>query len=292
MEPTNDIREFLVSRRARITPVQAGLPAYATRRRVTGLRREEVALLAGISVEYYTRLERGSATGASSDVLEGIARALQLDEAERTHLLDLVRTAATARPARRRPTQDRVRPTVLRVLEAITRYPAYIRNGRLDILAANALGVALYSEVLDDHPQPVNMARFIFLNQRATEFFVDWDEVANDTVAILRAEAGHDPYDRRLTDLIGELSTRSDEFRVRWANHNVKFHRSGTKRLHHPIVGDLTLAYEAFELGADPGQRINVYTAEPGTTSAAALDLLASWSATDQANVVTIADER
>ena len=240
MGPTNDIREFLVSRRARITPDQAGLPAYGARRRVTGLRREEVALLAGISVEYYTRLERGSATGASSDVLEGVARALQLDEAERAHLLDLVRTA-TSRSARRRPTQDRVRPTVRRVLEGITSYPAYLRNGRLDILAMNALGAALYAPILDERPLPVNMAQFIFLDRRASEFFIDWDDVANDTVAILRGQAGHDPFDRRLTDLIGELSTRSEEFRVRWANHNVKFHRSGVKRMHHPVVGDLTL---------------------------------------------------
>ncbi len=236
-------------------------------------------MLAGISVEYYTRLERGSATGASNEVLEGITRALQLDEAERTHLLDLVRTA-TARAPRRRPTQDRVRPTVTRVLDSITRYPAYVRNGRLDILAANALGAALYAQVLDDRTLPVNMARFVFFDPRATTFFVDWEGVANDTVAILRGQAGRDPFDRRLTDLIGELSTRSDEFRVRWANHNVKFHRNGVKRLHHPVVGDLTLDYEAFELGADPGQRINIYTAEPGTASAAALDLLASWSAT------------
>ena len=249
-------------------------------------------MLAGISVEYYTRLERGSATGASSEVLEGIARALQLDEAERTSLLDLVRTA-TARTPRRRPTQDRVRPTVARVLDSITRYPAYVRSGRLDILAANALGAALYAQVLDDRPLPVNMARFIFFDPRATTFFVDWDSVANDTVAILRGQAGRDPFDRRLTDLIGELSTRSDEFRIRWANHNVKFHRSGVKRLHHPVVGDLTLDYEALELGADPGQRINVYTAEPGSASAAALDLLASWSATSapRASDVTV-DER
>ena len=292
MDPTNDIREFLVSRRARITPDQAGLPAYGVRRRVTGLRREEVALLAGISVEYYTRLERGNATGASSDVLAAIARALQLDEAERAHLLDLVRSA-TARPARRRPTQDHVRPTVLRVIEGITEYPAYVRNGRLDVLATNALGAALYAEVLDDRPLPVNLAQFVFFDRRATEFFVDWDDVANDTVAILRGQAGHDPYDRRLTDLIGELSTRSDEFRVRWANHNVKFHRNGVKRLHHPAVGELTLDYEAFELGGDPGQRINVYSAEPGSPSWASLQLLASWTATTAPPVVDRAiDER
>jgi transcriptional regulator with XRE-family HTH domain len=280
VDTTNDIREFLISRRARITPAQAGLPAHSTRRRVAGLRREEVAMLAGISAEYYTRLERGNANGVSEDVLEGIARALQLDEAERAHLLDLVRTAGSTRPARRRPTQERVRPTVQQILDAMTDLPAYVRNGRLDILASNQLGYALYSEIFTDPQRPANMARFIFLNQLATEFFNDWEGVANDAVAILRAEAGRDPFDRRLSDLIGELSTRSKEFRVRWATHNVKFHRSGAKSLHHPLVGDLTLAYEAFELAADPGQRINVYTAEPGSPSDEALSLLASWTAT------------
>jgi transcriptional regulator with XRE-family HTH domain len=280
VDATNDIREFLISRRARITPDQAGLPAYGTKRRVTGLRREEVAMLAGISVEYYTRLERGNANGVSEDVLEGIARALQLDEAERAHLLDLVRTAGSSRPTRRRPTQERIRPTVQRILDSVTMLPAYVRNGRLDILTANQLGTALYSEVFTDPVRPANMARFIFLNPRAVEFFSDWESVANDAVAILRAEAGRDPYDRRLSDLIGELSTRSEEFRVRWATHNVKFHRTGSKRLHHPLVGDLTLEFEAFDLAADPGQRINIYTAEPGSSSDEALSLLASWTAT------------
>ncbi|MGZ4755362.1 MAG: helix-turn-helix transcriptional regulator [Acidimicrobiia bacterium] len=284
MDPKHDIREFLTSRRGRITPEQAGLPAYGTRRRVTGLRREEVAMLAGISVEYYTRLERGNANGVSEDVLEGIARALQLDEAERGHLFDLVRAAGTDRPTRRRPSQERVRPTVQRILDGMPDLPAYVRNGRLDILAANQLGEALYSEVFVDPMRPANMARFIFLSPRATQFFKSWESVADDAVAILRAEAGRDPYDRRLSDLIGELSTRSDEFRVRWAAHNVKFHRTGTKQLLHPLVGDLTLAYEAFELPAD-GQRINVYTAEPASPSYEALNLLASWASTPVASI-------
>ena len=281
MDTRNDIREFLISRRAKITPDHAGLPAYGVKRRVAGLRREEVAMLAGISVEYYTRLERGNASGVSEDVLEGIARALQLDEAERAHLFDLVRSANRGtRPARARPSQERVRPTVQRILDAMVGVPAYVRNGRLDILAANPLGYALYSPVFAESTGTANMARFIFLSHRAVEFFHDWEQIANDAVAILRAEAGRDPYDRRLSDLIGELSTRSDEFRVRWAAHNVKFHRTGTKTLHHPVVGDLTLAYEALELPGDSGQRILVYTAEPGSTSDDALKLLATWSAT------------
>jgi hypothetical protein len=239
-------------------------------------------MLAGVSVEYYTRLERGNTRGVSEDVLEGITRALQLDEAERAHLFDLVRAAASTTPARRRPSQERVRPSVQQILDSITA-PAYIRNGRLDIIAANPLGAALYSEVYADPVRPANTARFLFLNPRATEFFVDWDTAAHDVVAVLRAEAGRDPYDKRLTDLIGELSTRSEQFRVRWADHNVKFHRTGAKQLHHPIVGDLTLSYEALELAADPGQRMLIYTAETGSPSHDALNLLASWISTPTA---------
>lgn len=279
VDSKDDIREFLASRRARVTPEQAGLPVYGTNRRVSGLRREEVAMLAGISVEYYTRLERGNTRGVSDDVLEGIARALQLDEAERAHLFHLVRAANATSTQRRRPTQERVRQSVQQILDSITA-PAYLRNERLDILAANRLGEALYSPVFDFPTRPVNSARFMFLDPKASEFFVDWDTVAHDAVAILRAAAGRDPYDKRLTDLIGELSTRSDEFRVRWAAHNVKLHRTGTKRFHHPVVGDVTLNFEALELAADPGQRLNIYTAEPGSPSHDALNLLASWITT------------
>jgi transcriptional regulator with XRE-family HTH domain len=216
------IREFLSTRRARISPEQAGLPVYGgDRRRVPGLRRDEVAVLAGISSEYYIRLERGNATGVSESVIDGIAHALQLDEAERAHLLDLIRTAATTRPPRRRPAPQRVRPTVQRVLDSMSGTPAFVLNGRLDILTANDLGYALFSPVYADPVRPPNNARFIFLDPHAGGFFRDWDKVANDTVALLRAEAGRDPYDRQLSDLIGELSTRSDEFRVRWAAHHV-----------------------------------------------------------------------
>ncbi|MCU1395477.1 MAG: transcriptional regulator, family [Ilumatobacteraceae bacterium] len=279
MDSKDGIREFLASRRANITPERAGLPVYGTNRRVKGLRREEVAMLAGISVEYYTRLERGNTHGVSDDVLEGIARALQLDEAERAHLFDLVRAATANNAPRRRPAQERVRQGVQRVLDSIAA-PAYLRNERLDILAANRIGEALYSPVFGFPSRPVNSARFMFLSPDAPEFFVDWDTVAHDSVAILRSAAGRDPYDKRLTDLIGELSTRSEEFRLRWAAQNVKFHRTGTKRFHHPLVGDLVLDFEALELTADPGQRINVYTAEPGSPSHDALGLLASWIST------------
>jgi transcriptional regulator with XRE-family HTH domain len=278
-----EIREFLTSRRARITPEQAGLPAYGSKRRVSGLRREEVALLAGISVEYYTRLERGNVRGASEEVLEALARALQLDEAERAHLFDLARAANAAPSARRRSAPQRVRPGIQRLLDAMTGAPAWVRNGRLDFLAANRLGYALYSELFSDPVRPANSARFLFLDPRSSEFYVDWDKVASDVVGVLRAEAGRNPYDRGLTDLIGELSTRSETFRTRWAAHNVRFHRTGSKRLHHPVVGDLDLSYEAMEL---PGEDLTLiaYTAEPGSPTHDGLNLLASWAATlDQA---------
>ena len=277
MDAAGDIREFLTSRRARITPDEAGLPAFGTNRRVKGLRREEVAMLAGISVEYYTRFERGNASGASEEVIEGVARALQLDEAERTHLFDLVRTAnASSRTTLRRPAQERVRPVIQRILDSISA-PAYVRNGRLDLLAANPLGRALYAPVFESPSGLPNMARFTFLDASATDFFPDWEKIASDAVAILRAEAGRDPYDKTLSNLVGELSTRSDEFRVRWAAHDVKFHRTGTKVLHHPVVGDLSLDYEAMELPGDSGQRILIYSAEPQSPAQQALDLLASW---------------
>jgi transcriptional regulator with XRE-family HTH domain len=276
----NEVRDFLASRRARITPEQAGLPAYGGKRRVPGLRREEVALLAGVSIDYYIRLERGNLDGVSESVLEALARALQLDEAERAHLLDLARAASTTQWTRRRPAKQQVRPSVQRILDAITGAAAYVRNERLDILGANQLGYAVFSEWYVDSARPVNHARFVFLSPRATQFYVDWESAADDAVGILRAAAGQDPYDRGLSDLVGELSTRSEPFRTRWAAHNVRFHRSGVKRFHHPVVGDLELTYDAMELPADPGLRLVTYTAEAGSESQDRLNFLASWSAT------------
>ncbi len=279
VDARNEIREFLTSRRARITPERAGLPWYGGNRRVPGLRREEVALLAGVSVDYYTRLERGAATGVSESVLDALARALQLDEAERSHLFDLARASSPA-PRRRRPATQRVRPSVQRMLDAMTGAPAFVRNGRMDLLAANRPGRAFYSQHFDSPHMPPNSARFIFLDPRAPDFYADWDKVATDAVAVLRSEAGRDPYDRDLSDLVGALSTRSETFRTRWAAHNVRFHDTGSKRFHHPVVGDLELTYETMTLAADPSLMLFAYTAEPGTRSAEALDLLASWAAT------------
>jgi transcriptional regulator with XRE-family HTH domain len=284
VDAKSEIREFLTSRRAKLTPDQVDLASYGPRR-VPGLRREEVAVLAGVSVPYYTRLERGNLSGVSESVLEALARALQLDDAERAHLFDLARAAQPAAPKRRRRTQQRVRPSVQRMIDAMTGAPALVQNGRLDILAANALGRALFSELYVDPVRPVNHARFVFLSPRAPDFYGDWERAANDTVAILRTEAGRDPYDSALSDLVGELSTRSEEFRTRWAAHNVRIHRAGAKNLHHPVVGDLSLTYEMLNLSADSGLVILTYTAEPGSKSAEALDLLASWTATlEEAN--------
>jgi transcriptional regulator with XRE-family HTH domain len=282
MSDRNEIRDFLTTRRARITPEQAGLPAYGGNRRVPGLRREEVAMLAGVSIDYYTRLERGNARGASDTVLDGLARALHLDEAERAHLFDLIHAAnaGTAIRAPRRAAREPVRPAVQRILDSMTTTPAYVRDGHLDILAANQLGNALFSPLFDSPARPANPARFLFLDPLAAEFYLDWEPIARDTVAMLRSLAGHNPHDRALSNLIGELSTRSDAFRQLWAAHNVRFHRSGIKRFHHPVVGDLTLAFEALDLAADDGLRISVYTAEPGTPSHDTVNLLASWAAT------------
>jgi transcriptional regulator with XRE-family HTH domain len=279
MDSRNEIRDFLISRRARITPEQAGLPVYGGNRRVSGLRREEVAMLAGVSVDYYIRLERGNARGVSDSVLENLARALRLDEAERAHLYNLVRAASGApRPAR--PARQQVRPALQRLLDSMTMAPAYVRNGRLDILAANRLGRAVFAPFFDSPARPTNTARFIFLDPAAPDFYLEWDRHASDTVALLRAEAGRSPADRALSDLIGELSTRSELFRTRWADHNVREHRAGIKHFHHPVVGDLTLAYESLRLVADPGLVLNGYSAELGSPAQDALNLLASWAAT------------
>jgi transcriptional regulator with XRE-family HTH domain len=283
---STELREFLTSRRGRITPEQAGLRTFGGARRVPGLRREEVALLAGVSVDYYTRLERGNAGGVSDSVLDALARALQLDDIERAHLFDLARARQASSPRRRRRAQPPIRPTVQHMLDAMAGVPALVRNGRLDFLGSNALGRALYSEPFDTPVQPPNAARFVFLDPRARTFYAEWERVASDVVAVLRAEAGRDPYDRDLSDLVGELSTRSEPFGTLWAAHNVRRHDTGLKRFNHPLVGELTLTYESLELVADPGLTLSVYSAEPGSRSEQALGLLASWTATPDEEAV------
>jgi transcriptional regulator with XRE-family HTH domain len=280
---TADVRDFLVTRRARITPQQAGLTFYGGNRRVPGLRREEVAMLAGVSADYYTRLEKGNLAGVSDTVLDAIAAALHLDEAERLHLLDLARAANTS-PARaaRRPAPRQVRPGIQLILDGMTDTPAFVRNGRLDILAVNPLGRALYSPAFADTARPVNLARFRFFDPAARDFYPDFTDSARTTVELLRTEAGRDPYNKSLTALIGELSTRSEEFRTLWAAHNVRLHRTGTKHFRHPAVGTLDLMFEAMALEADEGLTLIAYTAQPGTPSHDGLKLLASWAETRQ----------
>jgi len=280
----DEVKAFLTSRRAKITPDQAGLASYSRNRRVPGLRRSEVADLAGVSVEYYAQLERGNLAGVSASVLDALARALHLDEAERAHLLDLAHAAGPARRARRRPAAQQVRPSVARILDGMTHVPALVQNGRLDVLATNPLARALYAPLFADPVWPSNFARFNFLNPHARTFWGDWDRVADDTVAMLRTEAGRDPYDKQLTDLVGELSTRCDAFRTRWAAHDVRLHRTGQKHIRHPVVGDLHLSYELMDLPADPGLALVAFSADAGTPSDDALRLLASWAATHPAD--------
>jgi transcriptional regulator with XRE-family HTH domain len=276
-----EVREFLTTRRAKVTPERAGLPT-AGQRRVSGLRRSEVAALAGMSVEYYAKLERGALAGVSAGVLDAIARALQLDDAERVHLVRLAQEAngsnALLRP-RRRPKQSSIRPSLQWSLDAITS-PAIVVNNRQDLLAANLLGRAMYSDVYTDPTSAPNFGRFTFLDSAARRFYPDWNLAADMLVANLRTAAGQDPHDKGLHDLVGELSTRSDDFRRRWGSHNVRTHGTGVKGFHHHVVGDLTLAYESMDLRAEPGLTMTLYAAEPDSSTAHALSLLASWAAT------------
>ncbi|MFF4590856.1 helix-turn-helix domain-containing protein [Streptomyces sp. NPDC001388] len=287
MDNQAEVREFLTSRRAKITPERAGLPS-GSRRRVPGLRRSEVAALADVSVEYYAKLERGHLAGVSPAVLEAVARALQLDDAERAHLLNLAHAAdgsdALTRP--RRSTSRRAwtpHRSLQWVLDAVTAGPAFVRNGRMDLLATNRLARVFYDDVYATSHNQANLARFTFLDPASRRFYPDWEQVADVAVAILRTEAGRDPHDKDLHDLVGELSTRSDDFRTRWGAHDVRHHGTGTKRFRHQAVGELTLAYEGLEMAAEPGLTLTVYTAEPGSASEEGLRLLASWAATQDA---------
>lgn len=284
MDIRNDIREFLTSRRARLTPAGVGLPDFGGRRRVAGLRREEVALVAGVSVEYYIRLERGNATGVSEAVLDGIARALRLDDAELNHLHDLVRAANHgAVPSRRRPRSraQTVRPGMQQLLDAMQGVPAVVQNGRLDVIGINALGRALFAAMFEDHRTPANFARYLFLDPGAPRFYRHWDDSAEQIVALLRSEAGRSPRDRDLSDLVGELATGSDPFRTLWASHDVREHRTGTKAVTHPVVGDLDLSFEALDVSNEPGLQLIAFSAEPGSPTSDALHLLAGWTVAD-----------
>ncbi|MEV8067857.1 helix-turn-helix transcriptional regulator [Streptomyces sp. NPDC085995] len=280
----SDIRGFLVSRRAKLVPERVGLPT-GRRRRVPGLRREEVAALAGVSTEWYTRLEKGHISGVSEDVLEAVARALLLDEDERTYLLELARAARPARRRSHRRKDVEIPPPVQWMVDSMTMAPAFVRTGRLDIVASNALCRALYSPMFDSDTTGdrgcANFPRYFFLDPGSREFFADWEEGARATVAVLRAEAGREPHDRALRDLVGELSTLSPDFRTMWASHDVRIRHEGVKRLNHPEVGRVEMTFRSLDLPL-PQRAVHdliVYTAEPGTVSEDCLRVLASWTA-------------
>lgn len=282
MTPQEELRDFLMSRRARISPERAGI-STAGARRVAGLRREEVAMLAGVSVDYYTRLEKGKVANPSESVLEAISRVLQLDEAEHTHLLDLVRAGArrTERQPRPRPGGPAPRPSLQWMVDAMTEAAAFVATPSLDVAAMNHLARALYSPMLEgptgDRP---NFARFAFLDPAAQDLYPDWHGAARVAVAQLRLAVGRNPRNRSLSSLVGELSTRSTDFGTLWAAHEVRLHFAGTKHFHHPAVGPIEVSYHSLELPSDPGHALTIYNAVPGSPSQDALRLLASWAAT------------
>ncbi|TPW77449.1 helix-turn-helix transcriptional regulator [Schumannella soli] len=284
MDTRADVREFLMTRRARLAPEQVGLVGGGTRR-VAGLRRSEVAALAGLSAEYYAKLERGDIGGASASVLDAIGTALRLDDTERAHLLDLARAQdgiPTSGRTRRRPTAPTApRPALAWALDAVTDGIAFVRNSRHDVVATNLLGRAFYAPVIGDGGRTPNLARFQFLDPASRDFYPEWDRFADMCVAVMRAEAARDPHDRGFQDLVGELSTRSEVFRTLWGRHDVRQHGAGMKRFTHPVVGELTLAYEELAITAEPGTIMMIYSAEPGSPSAERLRLLASWARTE-----------
>ncbi|GAA1917916.1 helix-turn-helix transcriptional regulator [Microbacterium aoyamense] len=281
MDTGNELRDFLVSRRAKVSPEQAKLPAYGGNRRVPGLRREEVAMLAGVSVDYYTKLERGAVGVVSEGVLDAVARALQLTPTERDHLFHLTGTSTTIRTVSR-PASAQVRPSVQRILDGLTDAPAFVGNKTRHLLAANSLGRAVFSPLYDFEPDGVpNSARFMFLDPLAHEFFPEWRSASANLAANLRRELGTDPLNRELQALVDDLNRESRDFHALWKAHDVRTHDTGFKAVHHPIVGDLHLSFEAMELPKDPGQSLIVYGAEPGSETADRLRLLASWIATE-----------
>lgn len=280
MSTSSEVHDFLRSRRARLTPAMVGLPTGGGFRRVPGLRREEVAMLAGMSVDYYNRFERGNIAGASESVLESLSRALRLDDAERAHLFDLAQAANQGAVPRRRQPATKLRPSVQQLIDSMTSIPAFVRNGRLDILAMNDLARELYQRDTSSPTSADNFARYLFLDPEAPDVTADWDSMAEDTVAILRHEMGRDPHSRELSALVGALSVGSADFRRMWAEHNVRFHRTGLKRFHHPAIGDFELSFEAMELPGHEGLTLIAYSAAAGTPSHDALALLASISAT------------
>ncbi|MFF4351544.1 helix-turn-helix domain-containing protein [Streptomyces sp. NPDC001530] len=270
-----ELSEFLRTRRARLKPEDVGLPDFGRHRRVPGLRREELAQLAGVSVAYYTRLEQGNGRNVSAEVLDAIARALRLSDAEHAHLTHLAKPKQHKKKQPARPQQ--VRGALRQLLDAFDGVPAYITGRRSDILVWNRMAAAVFGDWSELAPQERNWARMVFLKPEYHELFVDWEQKAIDIVCLLRMDAGCHPDDPRLSALVGELSVKSEDFRRLWATHDVKEKTHGVKRLRHPLVGDLALQFESFRLPDDSEQALITYHAEPGSASAEALRLLASW---------------
>jgi transcriptional regulator with XRE-family HTH domain len=280
MDTRHEVQEFLTALRGRISPETAGLTTFGGERRVPGLRREEVAQLAGVSTAYYTRMERGDLGGVSESVLYALVNALQLNDAESEHLFDLARSATgTRRPSRAKPIA-RLSPQLAKLIETMRDVPVVALSKLGDPLGSNPLGRALFPHLFPADAQPLNTARYLFLDPRSHSFYPDWDTVARESVSAMRLLAGHDPSDRQLAALVGELATRSTEFRTWWGSHTVRTHSTGTKRLNHPIVGDMTLSYQTLTIQSAPNVRLATYLADVGTPSADALDLLRSWAAT------------
>lgn len=278
MDQRSELSEFLRSRRARLKPGDVGLPDFGRHRRVPGLRREELAQLAGVSVAYYTRLEQGNGQNVSAEVLDAIARALRLTDAEQQHLMHLAKpTAKKKRAAMAR--QQRVRPELQHLLDSMESVPAYLLGRRLDLLAWNRMAAALIGDFVELPPEERNLARHIFLDPTARERYLEWDDKAAEVVGVLRLCAGCYPDDPLLTALVGELSVKSDEFRTLWAAHTVRQKGHGSKRLHHPVVGELTLSYETLKMPDEHDLSLVTYYAEPGSAAADSLRLLASWAA-------------
>ncbi|MFE3166893.1 helix-turn-helix domain-containing protein [Streptomyces sp. NPDC059224] len=282
-----ELSEFLRTRRARLLPGDVGLPDFGRHRRVPGLRREELAQLAGVSVAYYTRLEQGNGRNVSAEVLDAIARALRLTDAEHAHLMHLAKGKQHKKKGAARPQQ--VRPALGQLLEAMDGVPAYIGGRRSDILAWNGMAAAVFGDWSELPVAERNWARLVFLRPEYRDLFVEWEQKAIDIVCLLRMDAGCFPDDTRLSALVGELSVKSEEFRRLWATHDVKEKSHGLKRLHHPLVGELSLSYESFRMPGDPDQSLVTYHAEPGSASAQALRLLASWG-TDATRVASAPD--
>ncbi|MFC9358902.1 helix-turn-helix transcriptional regulator [Rhodococcus sp. NPDC057014] len=279
MDLRREVQQFLTGMRARLTPEEAGVTIFGGERRVPGLRREEVAQLAGVSTTYYTRMERGNLRGVSESVLQSLARTLHMDEVETQHLFDLARASEGARTSRVKP-QSSLPQRATQLLDAMGDVPA-VALGRLgDLVGANILGRALFPHLFPENGEPLNHTRYLFLDDRSREFYVNWERSARQSVSGLRLLAGRDPGDRALMALVGELATHSPEFRTWWAGHTVAVHASGTKSIRHPVVGELTVAFETLTVGSTPDVRIATYLADPGTPSADALDLLRSWVAT------------